>query len=201
VTGRESNSDILKPERSGVETDENGWIKVNPYLETTKENIWAMGDAVGEPMFKHVANMESEVVYRNAFEANKIKMDYHAVPHAIFTEPEVASVGLKEDEARKMTDILIGHQRYQDTAKGDAMGITDCFVKVIVEKDSYRILGAHIVGPNASILIQEIVNLMYTEKENILPIYRGMHIHPALSEVVERAFYGLHSHDHHTENL
>lgn len=197
ATGRRSNSDILKPERTGVETDERGWIKVNDYLETSNENIWALGDSTGKYMFKHVANYESELVYRNVFtDGKKIRADYHAVPHAVFTYPEVASVGMKEGEARQAADILIGYYPYEQTAKGDAMKVEDYFIKVIVEKETYRILGAHIVGPHASILIQEIINLMYTPDQSVSPIYRGMHIHPSLSEVVERAFYNLHSHEH-----
>ncbi len=97
-------------------------------------------------------------------------------------------------------NTLIGLYRYQDTAKGDAMEVKDCFVKVIVEKNTNKILGAHIIGPYASILIQEIVNLMYTPEQSANPIRHGMHIHPALSEVVERAFSSLvpPSRYHHT---
>jgi len=191
ATGRISNADLLKPEKTGVKTDAHGWIIVNEYLETTKPNIWACGDAIGKHMFKHVANYESQIVYYNAFGNRRIKVDYHAVPHAIFTYPEVASVGMKEEEAKREHDILVGHYLYENTAKGEAMEAKDYFVKVIVEKGSYKILGAHIIGPEASILIQEIINLMYTDNQSAIPIYRGMHIHPSLSEVVERAFYNL----------
>jgi len=201
ATGRRSNSDILKPEKSGVETKNGGWIKVNRKMETTKENIWALGDATGEHMFKHVANYEARIVYENAIEGKESRADYHAVPHAIFTYPQVASVGMKEKEASKEHDILIGYYPFEDTAKGSAMGLKDYFVKVIVDSADYRILGAHIVGPEASVLIQEIVNLMYTKNQTFLPIYHGMHIHPSLSEVVERAFSNLHSHQHqHSHN-
>ncbi len=195
ATGRASNSDVLQPQNSGIETDDRGWIKVDKYLQTTKPNIWAMGDATGKHMFKHVANYESELVYKNAFGSNeKIPTDYHGVPHAIFTNPEIAGVGMGEEEARKKTEILVGRNSFTDTAKGQAMKADDCFVKVIVEKSTYRILGAHIIGPQASVLIQEIINLMYTKDMSPAPIFRGMHIHPALSEVVQRAFYNLHSH-------
>jgi len=192
AAGRKSNADITKPEKTGVKTDKNGWIIVNEYLETTKPNIWSCGDAIGKYMFKHVANYESQVVFYNAFLGKKIKVDYHAVPHAIFTYPEIASVGLKESEAIKKYDILVGYYPYENTAKGEAMAVKDYFVKVIVEKDTYRILGAHIVGPHASILIQEIINLMYTQDQSAIPLFRAMHIHPALPEVVQRAFYHLH---------
>ncbi len=196
AAGRRSNTDILKPERSGVQTDEKGWIKVNKQMRTSKENIWALGDATGKHMFKHVANYEAKIVYENAIEGRGNKMDYHAVPHAIFTHPQVASVGMKEEEVGQEHDVMVGYYPYEDTAKGLAMDVEDYFVKVIVDGSNYQILGAHIVGPQASVLIQEIVNLMYTNDGTFLPIYNGMHIHPSLSEVVKRAFYNLHSHDH-----
>jgi len=191
AAGRRSNADLLKPEKTGVKTDPKGWIIVNEYLETTKPNIWAFGDAIGKYQYKHVANYESQIVFYNAFTSHKIKVDYHAIPHAIFTYPEVASVGMREAEAAKKYDILVGYSKYEDTAKGEAMRVKDYFVKVIVEKETMRILGAHIIGPYASILIQEIINLMYTREQSALPIFQGMHIHPSLSEVVERAFYNL----------
>ena len=191
AAGRRSNSDITHPEKTGVKTDRHGWIITNEYLETTMPNIWACGDANGKHMFKHMANYESRIVFYNAFLGKKLKVDYHAVPHAIFIYPEVASVGMKEEEAKKSHNILVGYYRYEDTAKGEAMKLKDYFVKVIVDKDTYRILGAHIIGPEASVLIQEIVNLMYTPDQSMIPIYEGMHIHPSLSEVVERAFFSL----------
>ncbi len=194
ATGREPNTSILHTEKGGIETDKQGWIVTDEYLETSQPNVWAFGDANGRYPFKHAANYEATVVYRNAVLERRMKADYHAVPHAIFTYPEIASVGLGEKESIERygkDKVLLGIQRYQDTAKGEAMGVEDCFVKVIVEEGSMRILGAHIIGPQASILIQEIVNLMYTPQQNAEPIISGMHIHPALSEVVERAFRSL----------
>ena len=194
AAGRGPNTDVLHPERGGIRTDENGWLLVDDHLETSQKNIWAFGDANGKYPFKHVANYESQVVYHNAVLKEKVRVDYHAVPHAVFTYPEVAAVGLREREAvdrHGEGNVLIGVQRYQDVAKGEAMNVRDFFVKAIVEKNTMRILGAHIVGPNASILIQEIINLMYTPEQTAIPIIEGMHIHPALSEVVERAFRSL----------
>ena len=193
ASGRASNSDILHPEKGGIKTDEKGWIAVDDYLETSQKNIWAMGDSVGKHQFKHVANYESLVVYYNAVLKRRLKVDYHGVPHAVFTYPEIASVGLREKEAidQHKGKILIGIQRYEDTAKGEAMDVKDCFAKVIVEEGTARILGAHIIGPYASVLIQEIINLMYTPQQSYTPIAIGMHIHPALSEVVGKAFGSL----------
>jgi mycothione reductase len=194
ATGRESNSDLLHPERSGVETDRNGWIAVNDYLETSAPNIWALGDAVGKYQFKHVANYESRLLYYNAILGERIRVDYHAVPHAVFCYPEVAAVGMTEKQAvqaRGADQLLIGFHRYHHTTKGEAMGLRDYFAKIIAESGSGRILGAHIIGPQASVLIQEIVTLMYSENPTLNPVLHGMHIHPALSEVVERACNAL----------
>jgi mycothione reductase len=196
ATGRGPNTDILHPERGGIDTDERGWIIVNEYLETSQPNVWALGDSNGRYLFKHVANYESLVVYYNAVLKRNVKVDYHAIPHAVFTYPEIGSVGLREKEAIEKygkDNVLIGIQRYEDTAKGEAMGVKGDFVKVIVEKGTMRILGAHIIGPHASVLIQEIINLMYTPEQSAEPIINGIHIHPALNEVVERGFRSLMS--------
>ena len=192
AAGRVPNSDFLKPEKTGVKLDERGYIKVNEYLETSKRNIWAFGDAIGKEMFKHVANYEAGVAWHNAVHDHKVPMDYSAAPHAVFTHPQVASVGLKEAEAKQQGHkILVGKAFYRDTAMGGAMGEPEGFVKVIVERETGKILGGHIIGAEASILIQEIVNTMVTETRSFAPIVRAMHIHPALSEVVQQAFGNL----------
>ncbi len=200
ATGRGPNTDILHPEKTGIETDKRGWIITNEYLETTQPNIWAFGDANGKQLFKHAANYESIVVFNNAVLKKKTKVDYHAIPHAVFTYPEIGSVGLGEKEAIEKygeDNVLIGMYLYENTAKGEAMGVKDYFAKVIVEKETMKILGAHIIGPYASVMIQEIVNLMYTPEQSARPIVNGMHIHPALNEVVERAFRSLKTPEHY----
>ncbi len=196
ATGRRSNSDVLHPERAGIETDREGWIVTNEFLETSRPGIWALGDATGKFPFKHKANYDAQIVYYNAVLKRGVKVNYHAVPHAVFTYPEVASVGMREKEAVEQygeDSVLIGNHRYADTAKGEAMGIEkeNYFVKIIVLKDTLRILGAHIVGPHASILIQEVINLMYAPEQNAMPLMQAMHIHPALSEVVQKALDAL----------
>ncbi len=197
ATGRVPNSDLLKPERTGVKLDKRGYIKVNEYLETGKKNIWAFGDAIGKFMFKHVANYEAGIAWHNANHNHKAKVDYSAAPHAVFSEPQVASVGLTEADAKaKGHKILVGVALYRDTAMGAAMGEPDGFVKVIVEQQTDRILGAHIIGPEASVLIQEIINVMNTDDRNYSSIMRAMHIHPAMSEVVQNAFGNLRPADH-----
>jgi dihydrolipoamide dehydrogenase len=197
ATGRVSNSNILKPEKTDVQLDERGFIKVNEYLETTKKNIFAFGDAIGKQMFKHIANYEAGIAWHNTIHDHKAKMDFSAAPHAIFTHPQVASVGLKEEEAKQQGyEFLVGMALYKDTAMGAALGFPEGFVKVIVEQRTSRILGAHIIGPEASILIQEITDAIVSGKGDFGPIARGMHIHPAFNEVVQNAFGNLHEHEH-----
>lgn len=192
AAGRVPNSDILKPEKTGVELDQRGYIKVNRYLETRKKNIWAFGDSIGKQMFKHVANYEAQVAWHNATHDHKIEADYSAAPHAVFTHPQIASVGLKEAEARQRGHkILVGTALYKDTAQGAAMGDPEGFVKIIVEQKTGRVLGGHIIGPFASMLIQEIINAMAYGDRTLGSIIRGMHIHPAMPEVVQNAFANL----------
>jgi mycothione reductase len=192
ATGRVPNSDILKPEKTGVELEKRGFIKVNEFLETSKERIWAFGDAIGKKMFKHVANYEAGIVWHNSIHDHKVPIDYSAAPHAVFSNPQVAAVGLKEKEAKEQGyDILVGKALYKNTAMGAAMGEPEGLVKVIAERETGKILGGHIIGAEASALIQEIVNAMVTETKSYAPIIRAMHIHPALSEVVQQAFGNL----------
>jgi mycothione reductase len=192
AVGRVPNSDLLKTDKTGVELDKNGFIRVNEYLETRKKNIFAFGDAIGKQMFKHVANYEAQVAWHNATQDHKVKVDYTAAPHAVFTHPQVASVGMKQAEAAKAGyKILVGKAYYKDTAQGAAMAEPKGFVKAIVERKTGQILGAHIIGPHASMLIQEITNAMASGDRSFLPIARGMHIHPAMNEVVQNAFGSL----------
>jgi dihydrolipoamide dehydrogenase len=197
-SGRRSNSDLLKPERTGVKFDDRGFVIVNEFLETSKERIWAFGDTIGKHMFKHVANYEAGIAWHNfSHKGHKIPVNYSSVPYGVFSYPQVASVGMTEKEAReKGYNVLVGRQELKETAKGAAMD-EEGFVKVIVEEKTGKILGGHIVGPYAPTIIQEIINAMNSGDGSYSPIMQAMHIHPALSEVVQFAFYNLHKpHDH-----
>lgn len=201
AAGVRSNSDLLKPEKTGVETDERGWIQVNPYLETTKPNIWALGDATGRFMFRHTANYEAEIVSINALSEHRHEVDYHAVPHAVYGHPQVGAVGLTEAQAKEVGyEILVGRASYMDVTKGYAMGEEDGLVKVVVEQGTGKILGCHIVGPHAAILVQQVVYLMNAGEQDYIPLADAQVIHPALSEVVINAFGNMappgHVHAH-----
>jgi mycothione reductase len=201
AAGRRSNSDLLHPEKSGIETDSNGWILVNEFLETGKKGIWALGDAIGKHMFRHTANYESEVVSHNLLRSidkdDREAADYHAVPYAVFTHPQLASVGMKESEALAAgLKVLIGRARYTDVAKGVAMAEEHGLVKVILEEEKGRILGATVVGPMAPELVQQVVYLMNTEYQDLMPVIKSQVIHPTINEVLVRAFSEL-EHPYH----
>ena len=194
--GRRSNADLLKPEKAGIETDRKGWIKVNGYLETNVPGIWALGDATGKDMFRHAANFEEGIVYHNMFHDHKLTFDERAVPHAVFTHPQVGVVGLTPAAAiAKGLKVMVGKAMYSSTAKGVAMADTDGFAKVVVARITGKILGCHIVGPDAAVLVQQVVYLMNCGQGDMGPLYRSMVIHPAISEVVMNAFAALQNVD------
>jgi mycothione reductase len=192
AVGRRSNADLLKVENTGVELDKKGFVKVNEYLETSQKNIYAVGDANGQQMFTHVANVESSLAADNVIHGSRLKMDYSAAPHAVYSHPQIASVGLIEETAKKTHKILVGRAKYSDVAKGEAMMEEDGFAKAIVEADTGRILGFHIIGPYAPILIQEVINAMVSGS-GIDQIQISMHIHPSISELVPAVLSNLES--------
>jgi mycothione reductase len=183
ATGRRSNADLLSVEKTGVELDGTGYIKVDDMLQTSRENIWAFGDAIGKAMFTHAGDMEHRIAWQNVTGPAKVKMDFSAVPHAVYTHPQIASIGLTEEQARKGHEILVGRTNYSDVVQGDAMMETEGFAKAIVEKGTERILGFHVIGPMASVLIQEVANAVAAGGD-VKSITDRMHIFPAMSELI-----------------
>lgn len=190
-SGRKSNADLLKTENTGVMTDKRGYIKVDDHFQTSKKNIWAFGDAIGKKMFRHAANAQAEIVWHNSMHQGEEKLDFDTVPHAVYTWPPIASVGLVEAEAKKLFDVMVGISHYGDVAKGIAMKDDRSFVKAVIEKGTWRILGFHIIGPYAPILIQEVVDAMSSGGGTVMPIVSGMRIHPSLPEVIHDTLSNL----------
>ena len=187
ATGVQPNSDLLNLEATGVKTSEQGFIKVNEYMETTAKNIWALGDIVGIYLFKHSANLEAQIVYRNMF-GQKEKVDYTAMPHAIFSSPQIAGVGWTEQALKeKKIPYKVKRYEYINTGMGKALEEETGFVKVLLEPGTRKILGCHILGTDASTLIHEVLVTMKMGG-TAESLARTVHIHPALSEVVQRAF-------------
>jgi mycothione reductase len=190
AAGRKPNSDILMVQNTGVTTNDKGFVVVDEHYETTRKGIWAFGDIIGRKMFRHAANHEAELAFQNALHAKKSRMNYLTVPHAVFTWPEIASVGLTEEEAVALMgrgEVMTGKAMYADVARGEAMQEREGFAKAIVHRKTGKVLGYHLIGPQASVLIQEVVNAM-ANGGNLWSIAKGIHIHPALGEVVLKAF-------------
>ncbi|MHB8111240.1 MAG: dihydrolipoyl dehydrogenase family protein [Syntrophorhabdaceae bacterium] len=187
AAGRQSNADRLDVDKTGVSLTKNGFIEVDNYLRTSKAGIMAIGDATGKGMFTHAADKEVEIAWHNAFKKEKVAMDFSAVPHAVYTDPQIASIGLTESQAAKDYTIAIGRASYRDTVQGDIRMADGGFAKAIIEKGTGRILGFHIIGPDAPILIQEVVNV-FTQKGTYQSIVDAMHIFPSLSDLITEAF-------------
>jgi mycothione reductase len=195
AAGRQPNSDGLDVDKAGVRTDEKGFILTDAYLETNVKGIFALGDVLGHYLFRHSANLEAEYDYFNMLDPeSKTPVDYSAMPHAIFSSPQIAGVGKteqqlkKEDgQGKKKVDYIVGRYNYINTAMGHAIEDRTGFVKFLLERDSRKILGCHIMGSDASTLIHEVIVAMKAGDGSIRNVLRSVHVHPALSEVVQRA--------------
>jgi mycothione reductase len=188
ATGRTPNTDWLDLEATGVRTNESGHIVVNEYMETNVKGIYALGDIVGRYLYKHNANHEAQYVYWNMVVGKRVPIDYTAMPHAVFSYPQVAGVGLTEEECQaKGIKYGVGICDYSATGMGLALQDEDSFAKLIVQRSDGKILGGHIVGPQASILIHEVIVAMKSGKGTTSNILNAIHVHPALSEVISRA--------------
>jgi dihydrolipoamide dehydrogenase len=190
ATGRTPNSNLLDLDKTGVKADNEGFVIVDKYLQTSCPGIFALGDAVGKYQFKHSANLEAQYVYNNIVIAHPEKMvevDYTAMPHAIFSSPQAAGVGYTEQDLIKSNiQYKKAVYNYIDTAMGQAIEDHDGFVKMLASPRDGTLLGCHIIGHEASVLIHEVLVAMRAGLK-ASAIASTIHIHPALSEVVARA--------------
>jgi len=193
ATGRTPNSDLLDLEKTGVKTDEKGNVVVDQFLETNIKGIFALGDVIGRYPFKHVANYEAQYAYDNIMAPeNKVPVDYTAMPHAVFTSPQIAGVGKTEQQLKaEKAEYLVGGWGYIDTGMGKAIEDQTGFVKFLVDRKTQKILGCHIMGTGASTLIHEVLVAMKSGDGTIRSVTGVVHIHPALPEVVKRAAQNL----------
>jgi mycothione reductase len=189
ATGREPNTDLLDVEVGGVELHHHGTIVVDEHMRTSAAGVWAIGDIANDWHLKHVANEEAKVAFWNiAHPDQQRSINYKAVPSAVFSAPQVAWVGLTEQGAAALgRDVAIGRRDYADTAYGWALADETSFAKVLVDRASRLIVGAHIIGPQASILIQPLVQAMQFDQTADELAYGQYWIHPAMGEVVEQA--------------
>jgi mycothione reductase len=196
ATGRLSNADLLDAEQAGIDVA-NGRVVVDEHQRTSARDVFALGDVSSPYQLKHVANHEARVVQRNLLcdwddTESMAVTDHRFVPAAVFTDPQLAAVGLTENQAiARGFDITVAVQEYADVAYGWAMEDTTGVVKLIAERNSGCLLGAHVMGHQASSIIQPLIQAMsfgLTAAE----MARGQYwIHPALPEVIENALLGL----------
>jgi mycothione reductase len=193
AAGRRSNADGLDLDRTGVRTDDDGVIVVDDHQRTNVEGIWALGDIANHFQLKHVSNLEARVIQHNLLHPDDLVRARHdVVPSAVFTHPQVASVGLTERQAVEQgVRYVAAKQMFGDTAYGWAMEDTTSFAKVLADPDTGLVLGAHVLGPQASNLVQPLVQAM-SFGQTAHDVARHQYwIHPALMEVVENVLLRL----------
>ena len=189
ATGRDPNSDLIGATAVGLELNADGTIRVDDTMATNVPGIWAIGDVANSYQLKHLANAEGRVAFWNiAHPDERRHQSYKAVPSAVFSNPQVATVGLTEQAAVEQGRAFrVGMRDYGGTAYGWAMEDTTGFAKVLVDTESGLIIGAHIIGPQASTLIQPLVQAMELDQPAEQIARDVFYIHPALTEVVENA--------------
>ncbi len=183
--GRKLNSENIGLENLGIKT-ERGKIIVNEYLRTNVPNIYAIGDVTGGLLLAHKAMKEGETAAEIIAGLDR-KMDYRVVPWAIFTTPEIAAVGLTEEEAKeKGYEVKTGEFPFTANGKAVSMNATDGEVKIVARKDTEEIIGAQIIGPEASVMIAELA-LAVEKKLSLRDVADTIHTHPTLAEATMEA--------------
>ena len=193
ATGRKPNTDLLDVDRAGLATHDDGRLVVDDQQRTSVEGIWALGDVSSPYQLKHVANHESRIVHHNLLHPENPKRTNHRfVPHAVFTHPQIAAVGRTEEQcSAEGLDITVKIQAYGDVAYGWAMEDTTGFCKVIADRGTGQLLGAHVMGPQAATVIQPLIQAMSFGLGARQMATDQYWIHPGLPEVVENALLGL----------
>lgn len=192
ATGRVPNTDRLDAAAAGLELDEHGHLVVDRYCRTSVEGVWALGDVHAHSQLKHLANAEARIVRHNLTHPDDLRARGDLAPHAVFSHPQVAAVGLTEAEARASgRPIAVASQPYSATAYGWALEDTTSFAKVIVDAADRSVLGAHIIGPDAALLLQPLLQAMMLGQTADQLAHDVLYIHPALTEVVEQVLLEL----------
>jgi pyruvate/2-oxoglutarate dehydrogenase complex dihydrolipoamide dehydrogenase (E3) component len=185
ATGRAPTAASLGLDDAGVELEEKG-LKVDEHLRTTAPNVYAAGDITGKYLFTHVAEYQARAALRNALFPLKTKADHRVVPWTTFTDPEVARVGLTEEQARREHDgVRVYRQPFSDVDRAMADGETTGLVKIVAGPRG-RILGGHIIGPDAGNLIHEVV-LAMQKNIPIGTLSTTIHVYPTLAQANQRA--------------
>jgi mycothione reductase len=193
AVGRVPNSDLLDVAAAGIEVDAHGHVHTDDTMQTNVPGIWALGDLANHFQLKHMANAEARIVWHNiAHPAQPRRAAFPVVPAAVFADPQVASAGATEQDLQAQgRPYIVSVRPYRDTAYGWALQDTTSLVKVLADPQTRLLLGAHIIGPQASLLIQPLVQAMCLGN-TVDEVASGvLYIHPALTEVVEQALLRL----------
>ena len=193
AAGRIPNGDDIGAEAGGVEVGADGRVIVDKYGRTSAAGVWALGDANGRYQLKHMANGEAKVIQHNLLHPDDLReLDRRPAPHAVFGSPQIGSVGLTEMEAIELGQpISVVSHPYADTAYGWALEDTAGFCKLIGDPATRTLLGAHVIGYQASMLVQLLVQGLHLGTTVDEMATGQIWIHPALSEVVEQALLKL----------
>jgi mycothione reductase len=193
ATGRRPNTDRLDAAAGGLTLDAHGHLQTDGSYRTGVPGVWAIGDAANHFQLKHIANAEVRVVAHNlTHPADSRQLDASLAPHAVFTDPQIASVGITEAQARqRQLNYVVATRKYADAAYGWALEDTTSFIKVIADSQSRLLLGAHIIGPQAATLIQPLLQAMTLGQTADQLARDVLYIHPALTEVLEQALLDL----------
>jgi dihydrolipoamide dehydrogenase len=199
AVGRSPVTDTLELENAGIETDENGFIQTNDRARTNVDHIYAIGDVAGEPMLAHKASKEGQVA-AEVIAGEPSALDYQAVPAAVFTDPEIGTVGMTEAEAEEEGfEPVVGQFPFRASGRALTTGHADGFVRIVADEPSGFLLGAQIVGPEASELIAEL-GFAIEMGATLEDVASTIHTHPTLSEAVMEAAENALGHAIHTLN-
>jgi len=181
-------TDNLGLENTSIKRDEKGFIEVDGFLATAVKGVYALGDCVGHYLFRHSVNFEGEYLMRSVFDQpNPLPINYGAMPRAVFTVPEVAAVGASEDELeQQQIDFVVGKSNYTDSNMGLARQLDHGFVKLLFDRQTKQLLGAHIIGEEASDMIHMLIVLIH-KQGGLDDLLEMIFIHPALPELVRDA--------------
>jgi dihydrolipoamide dehydrogenase len=190
AVGRAMNTADIGLDRLGIAT-ESGAVSVDAHMRTSVAGIYAIGDITAKPQLAHVASAQALVAADNAT-GGDAAMDYRVVPNCIFTQPEIATVGLSEAEARETVgEIRVGMFPYAALGKALAIGATTGFYKIVADASSDAILGVQIVGAHATDIIAEAALAIRLEC-TVAELARTIHAHPTLSEGLMEAAHAVH---------
>lgn len=184
ATGRIPNTDNLQLENTSISLNKYGYIERDEFCETTVKGVYAVGDVASKYALQHIASFEVAYLSKHLYGDEKNPMKYKYVPHAVFSEPEIASVGITEQEAKAQNlDYVTTLTPWTNSAKANAMRLQYQRTKFIVNPKTYEILGCHLIGPESSSMIHQVLAVMQIDND-IRHLGNMMHIHPALNEVI-----------------